>query len=275
MVARYLGVPARLVTGFRLGPGSNAGTRPAGSYQVTNRQAWTWVEIPVAGEGWLVADPTPDAVIGIGSPPPEAVQVTPTTIAPHQANAVPRSQITGGHAVAKPAAVRVPANHAVPRWVAAMLVLGAVLLAAVLLGPGLAAARRLWRRRARRRPESAQLAVGAWLELLDGLEQAGMPTSPGDTTREVASAAGHVFGTDLARPVEEVGAVAERAMFSVSGPPDHPTAQQAWATQLTVRRAIHRGLDRRQRVRALLAVGSAPRRPSSGRSGGSRRPGGR
>jgi hypothetical protein len=150
-----------------------------------------------------------------------------------------------------------------------MAVLAGLLLAAALLGPGLAGARRRLRRRARRRSEPAQLAVGAWLELLDGLEQAGLPTNPGDTTGEVASAAGQVFGPDLARPVEEVGAVAERAMFSVSGPPDHPTAQQAWATQQTVRRTVHRGLDRRQRVRALLAVGSAPRRPSGRRAGAS------
>jgi hypothetical protein len=263
MAARYLGIPARVVTGFRMGPGSDTGPQPAGSSKVTNRQAWTWVEIPVAGMGWLVADPTPDAVIGIGSPPPEAVQASPTTVRPNQANAVPRREITGGHAVAKPAVVPVPTNHSWPRWVVAVVVLAGVLAAAALLGPGLAGARRLVRRRARRRTEPAQLAVGAWLELLDGLEQAGVATRPADTTREVANAAGQVFGPNLARPVEEVGAVAERAMFSVSGPPDRSAAQEAWATQQALRRTVHRSLDRRQRARALLAVGSAPRRPSS------------
>ncbi len=81
---------------------------------MTNRQAWTWVEIPVAGLGWVVADPTPDAVIGLAAPPPEAVQATPTTLPPPQANAVPRSEITGGHAVAKPATVKVPKSHPLP-----------------------------------------------------------------------------------------------------------------------------------------------------------------
>ena len=52
MVARYLGVPARLVTGFRLPARSDAGLTPAGGYLISNRQAWTWVEIPVAGLGW-------------------------------------------------------------------------------------------------------------------------------------------------------------------------------------------------------------------------------
>ncbi len=263
MVARYMGVPARVVSGFRMGPGSSTGPVPAGNYTVTNRQAWTWVEIPVAGMGWVVADPTPNAVVGIGSPPPQAVQVTPTIVRPNQANAVPSREIAGGHAVAKPAVIRAPRNHQMPWWVLGLVVLGGAAVAAALLGPGLAGARRVLRRRARRQDEPAQLAVGAWLELLDGLQQAGMATRSADTAEEVASAAGQVFGPDLTGLVQDVGAVAERAVFSVSGPPDHPEAQQAWATQRTVRRTIHRSLDRRQRARALLAVGSAPRRPSA------------
>jgi Transglutaminase-like superfamily len=263
MVARYLGVPARVVTGFRIGPGSATGALPAGDYQVTNRQAWTWVEIPVAGLGWLVADPTPDAVVGLGPAPPQAVQTAPTTLPPQQANAVPRSEITGGHAVAKRVLVRAPTKKSLPWWLSVLAVLGSLLLAAALFGPGLAGARRIRRRRARRGDEPAELAVGAWLELLDGLQQAGLTTSPADTAEEVAGAAGQVFGSDLTRTVHQVGAVAERAMFSVHDPPDQPAAEHAWATQQTVRQTIHRRLDRRQRARAALAVGSAPRRPSS------------
>jgi hypothetical protein len=262
MVARYLGVPARLVTGFRLTPGSNGSPLPAGSYQVTSRQAWTWVEIPVAGLGWVVADPTPNTVVGVGSPPPETGVAAPTTV-PNRANAVPRSDIAGGHAVAKPVPVKVPNSQSLPWWAVLLVVLGGVLVVAALLGPGLAGVRRLLRRRARRRNDPSQLAVGAWLELLDGLQQAGMITGPGDTSGEVATEAGHHFGPDVTSPVQAVGAVADQAVFSVSDPPDREAAEDAWETQRQVRRAVHRGLDGRQRVRALLAVGSAPREPSS------------
>jgi hypothetical protein len=263
MVARYLGVPARLVTGFRLTPGSNGGPLSAGSYQVTSKQAWTWVEIPVAGLGWVVADPTPNAVVGVGSPPPETGIATPTTV-PNRANAVPRSEIAGGHAVAKPVPVKVPKSQSLPWWAVLLAVLGGVVVVAALVGPGLAGVRRILRRRARRRTDPAQLAVGAWLELLDGLQQAGMITGSGDTSGEVATEAGRHFGPEVTAPVQAVGAVADQAVFSVTDPPDREAAEDAWETQQRVRRAVHRGLDRRQRVRALLAVGSAPREPSNG-----------
>jgi hypothetical protein len=263
MVARYLGVPARLVTGFRLPTGSDTSPVPPGSYQLTSRQAWTWVEIPVAGIGWVVADPTPDGVTRPGAALPEPAQASANTPPPaNQANAVPRNEITGGHAVAKPAPVEAPASHGLPWWAVLLAVLGGGLALVALLGPGLAAARRLLRRRARHQIDPSQLAVGAWLELLDGLEQAGMATGLGDTTVEVASEAGRHFGPDLTEPVQQVGSVAERAVFSVTGPPDEEAAQRAWETQRSVRHAVHGRLDRRQRVRALLAVGSAPRQPS-------------
>jgi hypothetical protein len=264
MVARYLGVPARLVTGFRLGAASNTGAVPAGSYQVTNRQAWTWVEIPVAGMGWVVADPTPTAVTGPTAEPLTPFQAAANSLQPPQANAVPRNQTGGTHAAAKPAAVHIPDRDTLPWWGTLLAVLGGVVVILAMLGPGLAGVRRALRRRARHRSDPSELAVGAWLELLDSLEQAGMSTGPGDTSVEVANDAGRHFGPDVTGPVQEVGAVAEQAVFAVTGSPDADAAQRAWETQHDVRSAVFRGLDRRQRARALLTVGSAPRQPAGG-----------
>ncbi len=263
MVARYLGVPARLVSGFRLASSSGGELVGPGSYQVTNRQAWTWVEVPVAGLGWVVADPTPDAVAAGTTPPPVAESAV-TTVPPPQANAVPSNQITGGHAIAKPARVKVPRSHAGPWWLVALGLTGSAVILALLLGPGVAGARRLVRRRARRGDGGTgppRLAVGAWLELLDGLQQAGMPPDPAATTAEVATEAGRHFGAEVTGSVQEVGRVADRAVCSVRAGPDREAAEQAWEVQRVLRRTIHRSLDRRQRARSLLAVGSAPRRP--------------
>jgi hypothetical protein len=86
----------------------------------------------------------------------------------------------------------------------------------------------------------------------------------------VATEAGRHFGPDLTQPVQEVGALANRAIFSLSGAPGQEDAQRAWASQHAVREAVHGRLDRRQRVRALLAVGSAPRHPSAAEGAGGR-----
>jgi hypothetical protein len=59
-----------------------------------------------------------------------------------------------------------------------------------------------------------------------------------------------------------VGEVADRAVFSVAHPPELADAEEAWQEQRRVRRVVLGTLDRRQRARALLSVGSAPRHPS-------------
>jgi hypothetical protein len=262
MVARDLGVPARVVTGFRLVNSPEAGPAPPDSYRVTNRQAWTWVEIPVAGRGWVVADPTPEALTATPSPPPLPVQVTPTTVTPPRANAVPRSQIAGGHALAKPAHIASPEVHHLSWWVPALLALSGIVICGLVAGPGLAGLRRLVRRRLRRRAAPSELAVGAWLELLDGLHQAGLSPAGGATSAEIAADAARAFGEDVAAPVRQVAEVADRAVFSPSHPPEWADAEEAWQEQRRVRRTVLRTLDRRQRARALLSVGSAPRQPS-------------
>ena len=71
VVARYLGVPSRVVTGFRVPAAASAtGPLPAGDYSLTNRDAWTWDELPLAGVGWVVVDPTPAATTIAASPRP-------------------------------------------------------------------------------------------------------------------------------------------------------------------------------------------------------------
>jgi hypothetical protein len=260
MVARFLGVPARLVTGYRMASSSAGTPVTAGTYQVTNRQAWAWVEIPVAGVGWVVIDPSPDGRTLVPPPAPQQAQATATTLPPPQANAVPKSEIAGGHALAKPSVIRAPKSHPTAWWVLAVAALGAAIILGSLAGPGLAGARRALRRRARRGEDPSHLAVGAWLELLDGLEQAGMVAGPSATGAEVAAEAGRYFGVDVAGPIRYVAGVADQALCSTVAP-DATAASEAWSAQHTVRRTVLHSLDRRQRSRALLAVGSAPRRP--------------
>jgi hypothetical protein len=267
MAARDLGVPARVVTGLRIGSSSAGAPVGPGTYDITNRQAWAWVEVPVSGVGWVVVDPTPDAATGTVTSPPDQAQAPATTLPPRQANAVPRGEAQAGHPLAKPSVVRVPRSHPTPIWVLALLALSGLMLVGLIAGPGQAALRRWLRRRARRTPDPGGLAVGAWLEVLDGLSQAGMETSVGATSSEVAAEAAIHFGVDLRGPVGEVGALADRALYSTTATIDHDEAERAWALERDVRVAVRSGLDRRQRARALLAVGSGPRRPAGPSTG--------
>jgi hypothetical protein len=226
------------VTGFRI-PDVAAGLGvPGGTYVVTNRQAWTWVEVPVSGFGWVVADPTPDATTGVSAPPPGPAQASSTTIAPN------------------------PADSLLGAWAVVALALTSAALAGLVAGPGLAAARRWVRRRSRRGHSPRELAVGAWLELLDGLGRAGLPAAAGETSSEVGDRAGYCFGHEIGDPVREVGMLAERAVCS-SAEIDAATALRAWESQRALWRSIYRRLDRRQKLHFLLSVGSSPRAPSS------------
>ncbi len=52
VLARYLGVPSRVVTGFRAPAAAAAtGPLPAGDYGLTNRDAWTWTSCPLRAWG--------------------------------------------------------------------------------------------------------------------------------------------------------------------------------------------------------------------------------
>lgn len=262
MVARYLGVPARLVTGFRVGAtGDVPETLAAGEHVVTNRDAWTWAEVPVAGIGWVIADPTPAATTTAAAAPRENVQATPAPLPSARANAVPQKRILGGHALAKPVHLKGPQSTHQSRLAEVLFALAALAVVVLLAAPALAAARRLWRRWARRRRDPKARTVGAWLELLDGLNRYGMPTPQEATTAEVARSAGHHFGGNVVAPIEEVGALADRALFSLSEPVDATSAVRAWQLTRQVRHDVAVTLDRRQRARALLEVGDAPRRP--------------
>ena len=56
LVARAAGIPARFVAGYRVAEQS-----PFGYYVVRERNAHSWVEAWVPGQGWTMRDPTPDA----------------------------------------------------------------------------------------------------------------------------------------------------------------------------------------------------------------------
>jgi hypothetical protein len=115
-----------------------------------------------------------------------------------------------GQAIAKPVQVKLPHRVHHSRLPEGLLAVAALAVVALLAGPILAASRRVIRRRARRSRDPKARTVGAWLDLLDGLNRCGMPTPEGATTAEVATSAGQHFGGNVTTPIEEVGSLADR-----------------------------------------------------------------
>ncbi len=201
VMARSIGIPARVVTGF--GPGE---VQPDGTILVRDRNAHAWVELWMNNQGWVRFDPTPrsrgdnpstESIVGFDPrqyipPPPEAVDATDTdtgqTPRQFQADFDERQVVPGSSSedVAGP-----PTRFFTP---ASSIALGLVLLLSLV--PLVKAERR------RRRLSWLRWGdiSGAWDELVDRLTDFGSAPSPAATPHEVAVAV-HRSAVPLARGV--------------------------------------------------------------------------
>ncbi len=247
LLARSLGVPARLVTGFK-----TAHLAPHVRTALTDAQAWTWVEVPVSGLGWVVVDPTPTAT---GKPPVENLSSsTTTTTAPPPTNARTNAG-QNGHALAPPVRVGSAGSHT-GLLIAVVVVAGLLIVAALVLGSIIVRKRR--RRRRRRLGETAiDRVVGAWHETLDTLTEADMADLSALTSDEVGESVSRQLGEPVAVHAARVGAVANVALFSSGTGIDTAVADGAWDEHDELRRSIHETLGLRSRLRMMLRT--APR----------------
>jgi hypothetical protein len=264
VVARYLGVAARVVTGFRVPVSTGHPAVLPGSYTLTDRDTWTWVEVPLRGVGWVIVDPTPAATTTAASPPPEQVRATPTTV-PRQATALPGN--SAAHAIAKP--TKVPNSRPVHmNWplVLGVGIPGAIIIGVLAGGLLVPAIRRRLRRVARHQPaDPSLLAAGAWLEFLDGLSRLGLDVSPSATSSEVADQVADRFGEDFGPPTRFVGAAADQALYSTVWPLEEARARTAWDSQRQLYKAMRHTVGFEAQAHALARVGTAPARPSQRR----------
>jgi TgpA N-terminal domain/Transglutaminase-like superfamily len=258
LLARKLGVPARLVTGYRLsGPSAPATpTRPDTEYRVTNLDAWAWVEIYVPPLGWLVVDPTPSKTGLVPAQAPSAGPTT-TTLPPTQIHATVTPGHSG-HAVA-PRVHLASAGHSNPL----VLVLAVVLVLALLIGlvPATIWAVKARRRRRRRYAADPDRQIeGAWLETLDVLAEAEVTGLAPLTNSEVASQVEARYGPDAGSPVAVLARAASAVTFAPSREPDPETSEQAWAEFDDFQRALSARQSGRERLRSRLRV-ARRRRP--------------
>jgi transglutaminase-like putative cysteine protease len=234
VLARLIGIPARIAVGFR------APEETGQDVEVRNSDVLAWPEVAVAGVGWVPLDPS-GATSGEGARPKGLAEAT----------AEAREQLPPPDDVRDPelpdddgddnGAAEGEGTPFPWPWVLTGLAALVVLWTA---GVPLARAIRAWRRR--RRPGAAAV-VGAWAEARDRLRAHGVPYTAGMTARDLAAATGDPLVVPglhaLARSVDV-------ALWSPTGPaPD--TATEAWAAVRAVRTALAKR-PFADRVRAAL-----------------------
>ena len=261
-MARSLGIPARVAVGFTPGEVDADGT----TYTVRGRNAHAWPEVHIPGAGWVPFEPTP----GRGQPGAEAY----TGVAPAQDSADPTvtpTTTTAPPATTEPAPTT-PRQDAQDLQVGSApeptpptdgggppslpVVAAAVALVALLLVALDVAVVALVRSRRRRRGREATTVPGrvraAWAEAVDALARAGMGPRPAETAREYAARAATGLGDDGAALTGLAG-LATTATWAPEGSHRDPRlATEASALAARVEARARAGMDRAQRVRALV-----------------------
>lgn len=260
LVADHYGFPVRLVTGFRL-------EEPVAGQpqQLRGQDAWTWAEVAVEEVGWVAVDPSPRAE-DVTDPDelerPELLE---------EPDARPEEAPAELGIEPEPVVVGPPPPREESGRPPLPVLLGAGLVALVLLPLLLANARRAARRwRRRHRGDARAQVVGAWHELLDVAHDVDVPDVESRTTDDLVAALS-ARCPELTGDLRTVGSLVDRAVFS-SRPVDDGEAAAAWTTVRGARRCLRRSLRPRSRLAAWWRV--APRSVTSGRRR-SRRGGGR
>ncbi len=260
VMARSLGIPARLAVGY------TSGTLTDGVYRVTNLDAHAWPEIWLSGLGWThFFDPTPAVDRGGSNLPSEPPPVTtPTPNASSTPATVPLSPTPATTPAPAPHRVTVGASQSSSglSTLAWLLVILGLVAAGIVASLVTAAARRRRRRTRRRRAaDPAERVAGAWAEALDGFRAAGVSWPSSLTPLEVARRLPRQVDPDVAPPL---GALAGRYTAARFGPvpPSSELAQAAWRDADAVLRALDETLDLRARLRSRLRVPSGQPEPA-------------
>ncbi len=283
VMARAVGIPARVAVGFT--PGDATGN---GAYRVTNYDAHAWPEIWLNGLGWThMFDPTPatrgrggsalpdevpPATVSPGNTAPATTQTpatgsTPGTPSSGPGATTPATGTKGGGGVTVDPRTNDEGGWSLVTWLVLVGAITAVLaaIAAVALLGG--RARRRARRRAR--PDPAAAIAGAWEETLDSLREHGVETAPTETPLELASRAPRETAPAVEPPLRAVARAYTTARYGAR-PAAPEAAHETWHQVDALRDALHRGAARAWRLRGRAGI-FARRQPEP--AGWSSRPG--
>jgi transglutaminase-like putative cysteine protease len=222
LMARSVGLPARLMTGFR--PGTLDTDR--GTTTVHLSDFTVWPEVQFNEVGWVAFDPTPrDSTAPAATPAAKAVEELRQADPQRPSN----PELPTDDA---PLPSTSTSRNVWPVVVAA--VVGAVLIVFLIAR---IAPRRLRRWKRRRHDDANERALGAWHELLDRLMKRNLASSsmtPSEVTARVATAS-----LTAAASVERLGRIADSATYA-SSPISEAEADEAWRSVTVALRALPR-----------------------------------
>jgi hypothetical protein len=181
LMARAVGIPARVAVGFTQGTSTGNG-----GWAVTLREAHAWPELWIGGGGWMRFEPTPRADAGVAVPiyaapatAPRGPSASPTTSSKPGDPSAAVTKRLGDRDTASPAAEQeAPANP----WVRLAVWGGLLLVLLVASVPALIRVRR--RRRRLADTDATARAEGAWAELRDTVRDVRLPWSDADSPRQ-------------------------------------------------------------------------------------------
>ncbi|MBO0729976.1 MAG: transglutaminase domain-containing protein, partial [Acidimicrobiaceae bacterium] len=269
LMARSVGLPARVVVGFQTGDID----AQSATVTVHGSDATVWPEVQFSGVGWVQFDPVPTAggASGASGPGPGPAQSVPRgqealnqvrqTVDNHAAQTVPKGPAEPGTTTARPH----PSGSGTWWWLALP---GGI---AALFG-GWVAARLVARRRRRTRRRKAvgpiPQIMGAWAESLDALAAHTVKTASLTPTESAALAA--QLAPPAGNPARLVAERVDRAVYG--GLAEDGDARIAWKASDEAVQALRKALSGRQRLVFLLTGGRSllptrRRRPSVDRGG--------
>ncbi len=251
VMARELGIPARMAVGFQ--PGNSSTLTGVTTYTVSSHDMHAWPELYFDGIGWLRFEPTPGRGI---TPDYSAVPAVDDPLTPEDEGATPAPTSTTGPGAAPerpdeqgvdPGAggLAGPAANPLPIVLAslgAILLIGGIAPSVIRI---VVRSRRLRAVRSGRDP-----AAAAWAELRDTARDYGWAAPESETPRDFADRLAVVMQSDK----EAIAGLRSDVEESAFAPPGRgvPSVGELRA----VRKAIARTVDRRDRLRAIFMPAS-------------------
>lgn len=225
VMARSLGMPARIVIGYLPGTATSSSPEDGSEYTVTSSQLHAWPEVSFEGIGWVPFEPTNSLGVptNFASGSGSGGSTTPDTpeqdaAAPEDAPSTAPSQAPRPDIDAQNGPGVVTGGRASTSWVVPSLV-GAALLV-LLIVPSIV---RVLRRNRRLTAARAGDAVAAWRALQEEAVDLGIPASGAESPRAFAARLVADHGVDAAdvgllRTAVERVSYAEDAVDPASGP---------------------------------------------------------